>query len=490
MSTWIIRGESVHTQTNTITYQLDMFEQFQVQDLKVGDKVFYSDSIHICCVCKIMSITIIDKITITMQIIDQHHSLATRHLRRTWGLKNLDIFKMEDIKILLLNEEEEKILDSLWKAPGTLEGMAKYEHLDNHLFRFKPVAEEWIGDKEKQKYRYQFFKSFAKEENLATMNWEHFEAIGEQLPAFQMPLLKEQAFGRQKASMDRYRQFFVDLLFGERSIENRLDNFYSSPDNRLPGFGQKSMGELLHYLLPNYYCTFTNQELYAIEHLYDEATNIKEKYSIGSRIYHYQKLINQSYLIEKYLTIVGRKTDLPIYYEISCFLRFFYHTEKNKEPFNVCHDGEEGAQYWMYTIPQSVNPGSFLDGKILTLHHGKLGDIRHYKTKQEVWKRHRQLYKTSHVPYLKTSALFQFCHEMKEGDYVFIRRKEDQIIAFGQVTSEYLFPKFPYAPSYRKVEWLKIGKWEINGRLYYRNRLINLSRYENTLTYLLELISE
>ncbi|MGD6775110.1 hypothetical protein [Sutcliffiella horikoshii] len=490
MSTWIIRGESIHSQTNTIIYQLDMYEQFQAQGLNVGDKVFYSDSTHITCICKIMSITIIDRITITMQIIDDHHTLANTHLRKIWGLKNLDIFKLEDIKILLLNEKEEKLLDSIWKAPGTLEGMAKYEHLDNYLFQFKSAADDWLREEEKQKSRYQFFKNFSKEENLATMNWEYFEAIGEQLPAFQMPLLKEQALGKQKASMYVYRKSFLDLLFGESNMEVRLDNFYSSTDSKLPGFGQKSLGELLHYLLPNYYCSFTNQEMYAIEHLYKETLSIKEKYSIGSRIYHYQKLINQSYLIEKYLTIVGRKTDLPIYHEISCFLRFVYNALKNKESFNVPSDRKECAQYWMYTIPHSVNPGLFLDGKILTLNHRKLGDIRQYKTKQEVWKQHRQLYKNSHVPYLKTSALFQFCHEMKEGDYVFIKRKEDQIVAFGQITSDYLFPQFPYAPSYRKVKWLKTGKWVIDGRLYYRNRLINLSRYENTLTYLLELISE
>ncbi|WP_226681485.1 hypothetical protein [Sutcliffiella horikoshii] len=63
----VIRGENVQTQTNAISYQLDMFEQFHVQGLKVGDKVFYSDSTHICCISKIMSLTIIDKITITMQ---------------------------------------------------------------------------------------------------------------------------------------------------------------------------------------------------------------------------------------------------------------------------------------------------------------------------------------------------------------------------------------------------------------------------------------
>lgn len=490
MSTWIIRGESVHKESKTIITQLDMFEKFLIQNVKAGDKVFYSDTTHISCICRILSITIIDKITITLEIMENHHSLAYKYIRKIWGLKNLDIFKMEEIKILLLNQEEEQLMDCLWKIPGALEGMAKYEHLDNHLFRFKSVAEEWIRDVENQKYRYHFFKTFAKEENLATMNWEHFKALSEHLPVFQMPLLKEQAFGRQQVPMERYRQCFVDLLFGESSMEKRLDDFYSNTDNRLPGFGQKSMGELLHYLLPNYYVTYSNQELYAIEYLYHEAQSIKKKYSIGSRIYHYQKLIKQSYLIEKYLTIVGRITTLPIYYEISCFLRFIYNTEKYTDSSIVRYDGEADAQYWLYTISKSVNPGVFLDEKILTMHHGRLGDIRQYKTKQEVWKRHRQLYKTSHFPYLKTSALFQFCHAMKKGDYVFIRAEEDQIMALGQISSDYLFPHFPYAPSYRRVNWVKIGRWVIEGRLYYRNRLINISKYKNTLTYLLELISE
>lgn len=490
MSTWIMRGKSDHTQSKTITSQLDMFEQFQIQNVKVGDKVFYSDSTHISSICKVKSITIVDKITLTLEIMEDHRSLAYKHLCKFWGLKNLDIFKMEDIKILLLNEEEERLLDSLWEVPGNLEGMAKFEHLDNHLFQFKSVAKEWIKDNELQKSRYQFFKTFAKEENLATMNWEQMQAIGEQLPAFQMPLLKDRAFGKQKVPMKQYRQSFHDLLFGEGSMEMRLDSFFLNTDQRLPGFGYNSKGELLHYLLPNFFCRYTNQELRAIEYLYEDAKILKKKHSIGARIYHYQKLINQSYLIDKYLSIVGRRTELSIYYEISRFLLFVYENKYKKESFNFYHDEGESVQYWMYTLPKSVNPVNFLQEELLTFHQGNLGDIRQYKTKQEVWKRHRQLNKTSKVPYLKTSALFQFCHEIKKGDFVFIRLKENQIIAFGQFTSDYLFPQIPYAPSYRKVQWLKMGKWLIDGRLYYRNRLINITKFESTLTYLLELISE
>ncbi|WP_010199555.1 hypothetical protein [Bacillus sp. m3-13] len=276
MSTWILRGESKNIQTNTISYQLDMYELFYINEMQPGDKVYYCDYTDIICICKVNTITMYNQIVITLDVIEQGEPLPLKFVRKLWGLKNLDIFKIEDIKVLALEKDEDDILHSYWKVPGSVEGLVKYDYLDIHLFLYSRVAEVWIGDTEKQLTKYQFFQAFRKEENLSIMNWEDFQKLREQSSFLQTTLPVESFFTEQKAPIERYRQFFIDLLFGDDSIDKRLDSFYKDPIRRLIGFGQKEIGELVHYLFPNFFCRFTNKEIMAAERLFKEASNFKK----------------------------------------------------------------------------------------------------------------------------------------------------------------------------------------------------------------------
>ncbi|KMJ59492.1 hypothetical protein AB685_01020 [Bacillus sp. LL01] len=493
MSTWILRGESINMKSNTISFQLDMYEQFHLQEMKAGDKVFYCDTTDIICICQVKSITMYNQINITLDIVDLGDPLPLKYVRKLWGLKNLDIFKVADIKVLLLEKDEERLLYSYWKVPGSVEGLVKYDHLDLHLFLYSRVAEVWIGDIEKQTSKYQFFSAFRREEFLSTMSWEDFQNLGDQLSVLQVTPPKERIFAKQKAPIERYRQYFLSLLFGEGSIDKRLDSFYRDSDRRLIGFGNKAIGEMIHYFFPNFFCRFTNQEIMALEKLFKDTDIVKSTYTIGSKIYHFQKLINESYLLNKYLNIVGRKTDLPIYYEINCFLQYIYDTHSEDsvtvERYEVKENKvKENSQYWIYSIPKSVDANSFLEDCMLTFNHGKLGDIRNYSTRKDVWKSYRQAYNATQIPYLETSVLYQFCHEMKDGDYVFVKNDKEQIVGFGRISSPYMFPEFPNSPSYRKIEWIRTGKWIVSGMLFSRKPLVNITTNEATLTYLLDII--
>lgn len=492
VSTWILRGESKNIQTNTISYQLDMYELFYINEMQPGDKVYYCDYTDIICICKVNTITMYNQIVITLDVIEQGEPLPLKFVRKLWGLKNLDIFKIEDIKVLALEKDEDDILHSYWKVPGSVEGLVKYDYLDIHLFLYSRVAEVWIGDTEKQLTKYQFFQAFRKEENLSIMNWEDFQKLREQSSFLQTTLPVESFFTEQKAPIERYRQFFIDLLFGDDSIDKRLDSFYKDPIRRLIGFGQKEIGELVHYLFPNFFCRFTNKEIVAVERLFKEASTLKNTYTIGSKIYHYQKLIHESYLLNKYLNIVGRKTELPIYYEINCFLQYIYdtHSESENDGKEVAFEEKEKKKYWIYTTQTGIDANSFFEEGMLTFNHGKLGNIRNYSSRKEIWNNYRQIYSAKKVPYVETSSLFQFCHEMEEGDYVFVKNDKEQIIGLGKVCSPYMFPKFPNSPSFRKIEWIRTGIWNVKGMLFSKKPLVNITANQNSLSYLLDIILE
>ncbi len=492
MSTWILRGEANNIQSNTISFPLDMYELFHINQMKVGDKVYYCDKTDIICICQVKTITLYNQIIITLNIVEQGEPLSLKFVRKLWGLRNLDIFKIEDIKVLALEIEEDEILNSYWNKPGSVEGLVKYDFLDLHLFLYSRVAEVWIGDIEKQISKYHFFHAFRKQEYLSIMTWEDFQNFREQLSFLQTTLPMERFFSEQKAPIEQYRQYFLDILFGEDTIDKRLDSFYKDPVRRLIGFGHKEIGELIHYLFPNFFCRFTHKEIVAVERLFKE-TLLKSTYNtIGSKVYHYQKLINESYLLNKYINIVGRKTELPIYYEINCFLQYIYdtHSESENGDKEETSEAKENKKYWIYTIQNGMDTNSFFEEGMLTFNHGKLGNIRNYSSRKEIWDSYRQIYSATKVPYLETSALYQFCHEMDEGDYVFVKNDKEQIVGLGRVCSPYMFPKFPNSPSFRKIEWIRTGSWTVNGMLFSRKTLVNITAKQISLSYLLDIIPE
>lgn len=492
VSTWILRGDSKNVQSNIITYHLDMYELIHINQMRQGDKVYYCDHTDFICICKVNTITMYNQIIITLDVIEQREPLPLNFVRKLWGLKNLDIFKIEDIKVLALQKDEDEILSSYLKTPGSVEGLVKYDYLDIHLFLYSRVAEVWIGDIENQTSRYQFFHAFRKEEYLSIMNWEDFQKFREQSSFSETTLPVERFFSEQKAPIERYRQYFIDFLFGDDSIDKRLDSFYKDPVRRLIGFGHKEIGELIHYLFPNFFCRFTNKEIMAIERLFKEASSLQNTYTIGSKIYYYQKLINESYLLNKYINIVGRKTELPIYYEINCFLQYIYdtHSEKENGIKKEAYKAKEKKKYWIYTIQTGVDTDSFFEEGMLTFNHGKLGNVKNYSSRKEIWNSYRQIYSAKKVPYLETSALYQFCHEMEEDDYVFVKNDKEQIIGLGRVSTPYMFPKFPNSPSFRKIEWIRTGTWTISGMLFSKKPLVNITANQISLSYLLDIILE
>lgn len=470
-----------------------MYELVQVNEMKQGDKVYYCNHSDFICICKVNSITMSNQIIITLDVIEQGDPLPLKYVRKLWGLKNLDIFKIEDIKVLTLEEDEDDILHSYWKVPGSVEGLVKYDYLDIHLFLYSRVAEVWIGDTEKQLSIYQFFHAFRKEENLSIMNWEDFQKLREQSSFLHTTLPLESFFCEQKAPIERYRQYFIDFLFGEDSIDKRLDSFYKDPVRKLIGFGHKEIGELVHYLFPKFFCRFTSKEIMAVERLFKEASTLKNTYTIGSKIYHYQKLIRESYLLNKYLNIVGRKTELPLHYEINCFLQYIYDTHSESDNGGieeVAFKEREQKKYWIYTIQTGVETESFLEESMLTFTHGKLGNIRNYSSRKEIWNNYRQIYSSKKVPYIETSSLYQFCHEMEEGDLVFVKNDKEQFIGLGKVCSPYIFPKFPNSPSFRKIEWIQTGTWTVSGMLFSKKPLVNITANHNSLSFLLDKILE
>ncbi|MFB1049389.1 hypothetical protein [Paraliobacillus sp. JSM ZJ581] len=68
---------------------------------------------------------------------------------------------------------------------------------------------------------------------------------------------------------------------------------------------------------------------------------------------------------------------------------------------------------------------------------------------------------------------------MNVGDYIFIKRGKEELIAYGLVISEYKYDvENGEHHSFRNVEWLKTGRWKTSDLPINTKTLTNVSPYE------------
>ena len=90
---------------------------------------------------------------------------------------------------------------------------------------FSGHAKEWFDDADRSSTRefHQFFSSFFTEENLMKAEWEDIKMVGNHIHAMnQVALAKARAFGNPNYSIQKYRETFMRLAFGDGSVEDRV----------------------------------------------------------------------------------------------------------------------------------------------------------------------------------------------------------------------------------------------------------------------------
>lgn len=78
---------------------------------------------------------------------------------------------------------------------------------------------------------------------------------------------------------------------------------------------------------------------------------------------------------------------------------------------------------------------------------------------------------------------------MKKGDFVFIKHGVSKVIAFGEVTSDYQFSlENGEHHSFRDVEWVKEGEWDVSDLPINQKTLTDITQYEEYLNQLMSRI--
>lgn len=152
--------------------------------------------------------------------------------------------------------------------------------------------------------------------------------------------------------------------------------------------------------------------------------------------------------------------------------------EQIKKRIWLCAPGE-GACMWKecqkdQTIRLGWNP---------------IGDISQFSNREELTKALQIAYKKEDSFRNDSLALWQFVHEVKQGDIIYAKRGLNKIIGRGIVESDYYYDdSLSTYRHIRKVKWTHIGDWEYSFHKLPLKTLTDISKYPEFTRRLNEMI--
>lgn len=142
-------------------------------------------------------------------------------------------------------------------------------------------------------------------------------------------------------------------------------------------------------------------------------------------------------------------------------------TQREQKEAGLADEDVDTVHYWIYSPGNNACMwDEFYHRGVMGLGWHQIGDLSNYSTKDEI----REAMKTKSDPDKShkngAHAVWQFCHEMKPGDIVFVKQGLYSLIGRGVVTSEYYYDPTvdEEYPNLRKVKWTHKGDWPHPGQ--------------------------
>ena len=86
-----------------------------------------------------------------------------------------------------------------------------------------------------------------------------------------------------------------------------------------------------------------------------------------------------------------------------------------------------------------------------------IGDPLQYESRQEIQKKLKEVYPSEHEPSNNSRAIWQFVHEIKPGDVVYVKGGRNLVYGRGIVTSDFIYsPENAEMPNLRRVSWTSV----------------------------------
>ena len=155
--------------------------------------------------------------------------------------------------------------------------------------------------------------------------------------------------------------------------------------------------------------------------------------------------------------------------ELSLFAWHYSSKEDNKrrelelsQPDASADSDVSTIRYWLYAPGRNASMWEqFYRQGIMALGWHELGNYSNYPTKEDVRHKLQELSDDTASHKNSVHAIWQFVHDVKPGDVVFVKRGRSEIIGRGVVKGEYAYDSsLGHYPNVRKVEWTDYGSWQ------------------------------
>jgi hypothetical protein len=218
--------------------------------------------------------------------------------------------------------------------------------VQEYLEDFSNDADEWFKEATFLEERFNFFSEFFKEEHLLKLEWDEVQKLGDNLHCFATnALAKKRAFGKMNHDIEHYRSSLHYLAYGDEDPRTRIDALSDKDGKyRLKYIADSAISELIGYIMPDKYTIFNSRSRKALSLLGIEVKK-KRKETLGDQFENFSEAIIP--LTELYLKIVGKKTKLPLSFEIDQFLSYLADSYEDDEE-EVTDGVNEETNFWVF----------------------------------------------------------------------------------------------------------------------------------------------
>jgi 5-methylcytosine-specific restriction protein B len=134
---------------------------------------------------------------------------------------------------------------------------------------------------------------------------------------------------------------------------------------------------------------------------------------------------------------------------------------ENVADSEITERGAREKHYWLYAPGRNASKwDEFHEQNIMGIGWDRVGDLTSYSSREAIRTKMKELLDETKSYNNDSLALWQFFHDIQEGDIIFAKKGIRQIIGRGIVESEYMFmPERDEYKNIRKIKWTHKGNW-------------------------------
>ena len=335
------------------------------------------------------------------------------------------------------------------------------------LEEFAGVADDWFTRVDFVEKGYRFFEDFFAPKNLEQAEWADIQRLGDHLHSLGgNALARARAFGRPNYSIDVYRESFHKLAHGEGTPEDRMRAFLTEDTSASKYLGVSTVSEIMGQLHADTHVFMNQRDREAAKYL-----GIEPAYSRGDDIAAKFRKFNEAIhpVFDAYVTVVGRRTELPLGLEIDQFFSWVFETQRDakstegvgaQDTEDVSRD-ELPRRVWLFAPGEQARLWEdFQREGIAAMGGDELGDLSRFGSRQEITDALKTTYDLEHNPIMDSLAFWNLVHVIAPGDLIVAKRGRREILGCGLVEGEY-----EYRPTREEFHHVRRVRWTHRGQL-------------------------